>query len=696
MNFHQKKNENQIHSANRNNPCVSISKNNSSMQNINSCFKSIHNSNGIFCEELEEIINEDPEFKEPLESSIKKHQQNFPFVGKNEIGQRNSSSPKEFSLTREDSSDSLTFNVPHPRTFIKSGKGTSNKRGGSFGSPHSSSPVSIPKNKHQKKNYGYTNNQYQLHYQPPNQLHNYTHHEKFNKKMSDDKYHTNHNSPDSSIYLSRSYSPIGNYKNYRYNYSCSENYDIIEFDTNFDPHSLYPKDDVSRTKLNLPRDETLRMKQNLTRDETSNAKSNLTRDETSNAKSNLTRDETSNAKLYIPRNEDPIGVSDEKKNNMEGSNSSQNTPQNYSQNFRFQQLLDEAKGAGVIPYTYKDGELLLLFQRYIYPRNTKNSGWNDFGGKKEEEDLDAISIASREFSEENACLFYLFEVATENNKKIFNELRILNGYFGEDTLDPWDQLNPDLSLASDTTSGASVVPKDSEVTCEGSTSRYYSFNTFSYSPNIESPIMNFLSSSGANFDFGSPSSSSSPSPSPFSSLSPSPSLCSHSSSENTPIVGSPTANSSEVKYLGVDLSNEITPKISPYGIYSEVPSRSVSSSSFDLLFIEPTELIKKELKTVIPKSSKYYEDILRSNNIPLYVHSKTTYVSYFLKVPFIPSNFFPAGEDLHIDYEDRYKREFKWFTLGELNRLHNKEFHKRLQIMFIKDKINVYKNRGYF
>ena len=76
--------------------------------------------------------------------------------------------------------------------------------------------------------------------------------------------------------------------------------------------------------------------------------------------------------------------------------------------------LSKVKGAGIIPYTFKDNKLLFLFQQYIYPKEGK---YTDFGGKKEDYESEAIEIATREFCEETACLFYFREV---NNFEKYN------------------------------------------------------------------------------------------------------------------------------------------------------------------------------------------------------------------------------------------------------------------------------------
>ena len=73
-----------------------------------------------------------------------------------------------------------------------------------------------------------------------------------------------------------------------------------------------------------------------------------------------------------------------------------------------------SKGAGIIPYTKKDGQILFLLQQYDNPLKKKDAGWNDFGGKINSfNNEDAIDAACREFSEETSCLFYLKELGVD-------------------------------------------------------------------------------------------------------------------------------------------------------------------------------------------------------------------------------------------------------------------------------------------
>jgi hypothetical protein len=72
--------------------------------------------------------------------------------------------------------------------------------------------------------------------------------------------------------------------------------------------------------------------------------------------------------------------------------------------------VNKCKSGGIIPWTYHNGELLFLFQKINNPVKIKNSGWNDFGGSRDNENELSYQIAAREFCEETSCLFYLKEI----------------------------------------------------------------------------------------------------------------------------------------------------------------------------------------------------------------------------------------------------------------------------------------------
>jgi hypothetical protein len=194
----------------------------------------------------------------------------------------------------------------------------------------------------------------------------------------------------------------------------------------------------------------------------------------------------------------------------------------------------DCKGGGVIPYTIYQGRLLFLLQKTIDPVTTKNMGWCDFGGKKNEEDLNSIYIACREFMEETSCLFYL-KLKGRENDEIYQKLKD----------------NPDF---------------------------YYTKQTIN------------------------------------------------------------------------------------------------------------------ELKKLIDEAKVHYRIALNDYD-RLRLQVKDVYVSYLVKVDYIDALDFPRCEDVFMNYEDKYIRQCRWFTYDELQGLETKDFHKRIQIMHIKERIEqFYKN----
>jgi len=102
------------------------------------------------------------------------------------------------------------------------------------------------------------------------------------------------------------------------------------------------------------------------------------------------------------------------------------------------------------------------------------------------------------------------------------------------------------------------------------------------------------------------------------------------------------------------------------------------------------------LKELIPVSTKFFTNKINDESHSLYVSSKETYISYFVKVKYIPEADIPKAEDIHIPYEVRYIRSCRWFTVGEIMELEEKDFHKRLQITKILQRIKNYLDNGAF
>jgi hypothetical protein len=115
--------------------------------------------------------------------------------------------------------------------------------------------------------------------------------------------------------------------------------------------------------------------------------------------------------------------------------------------------------------------------------------------------------------------------------------------------------------------------------------------------------------------------------------------------------------------------------------------------NIDLYYNNETIMI---LKNILPLSQKYYVDRITEYLHPVYISSKETYISYFVKVNYIPEPDLPRAEDIHIPYEIRYIRTCKWFNFEELMSLNEKDFHKRLQITKIQQRINDYFNKKHF
>lgn len=207
--------------------------------------------------------------------------------------------------------------------------------------------------------------------------------------------------------------------------------------------------------------------------------------------------------------------------------------------FRPYDAINNCKSAGIIPYALHEGNVYFLFQQTSNPIKRKDSGWNDFGGKRNGTDESTVEVAAREFSEETSCLFYLKEKNDIQSNSIYQLLK------HNDTMH-----------------------------------------------------------------------------------------------------------------------------------YDE---ESVNT-----------------LRNLIPISQKHYVDKITEFVIPIYASSKETYITYFVKVDYIPAEDLPQAEDIHIDYEDRYMRSCQWFRYDDLLDINEKEFHKRLQITRIQHRIMNYHEKGLF
>lgn len=211
----------------------------------------------------------------------------------------------------------------------------------------------------------------------------------------------------------------------------------------------------------------------------------------------------------------------------------------YDTTFKSYDAITNCKSAGIIPYTIRNGVVHFMLQRAQNPLRKKESGWNDFGGKKIFSSETTAETAAREFSEETSCLFYLKEQNNNDSDKLYEIFKDNNNLFYDD------------------------------------------------------------------------------------------------------------------------------------------------------------ETVKKLIQ-LIPISQKYYSDKITEFVLPIYINSKETYISYFVHVNYISAEDLPKAEDIHIPYEDRYIRTCQWFSFDELMILDEKDFHKRLQITKIQQRIHNYYDKGLF
>lgn len=105
--------------------------------------------------------------------------------------------------------------------------------------------------------------------------------------------------------------------------------------------------------------------------------------------------------------------------------------------------IKNCKSAGIIPYAIVSGVIYFLFQKQNDPIRKKDSGWNDFGGKKSSKVDTTSSTAAREFSEETSCLFYLIEKDDVESKKMYEEFKNNDDLvYGPETIDKLKETIP--------------------------------------------------------------------------------------------------------------------------------------------------------------------------------------------------------------------------------------------------------------
>jgi len=100
----------------------------------------------------------------------------------------------------------------------------------------------------------------------------------------------------------------------------------------------------------------------------------------------------------------------------------------------------------------------------------------------------------------------------------------------------------------------------------------------------------------------------------------------------------------------------------------------------------------KELINMIPIANEHYIDKIKKKYIS--INARNTYMSYFIKVPYISADDLPKSEDMHIPYTFRYTRNCKWFTYEEMMGCDN--FHSRLHAAKIKKKLKYFHDKKLF
>ena len=120
---------------------------------------------------------------------------------------------------------------------------------------------------------------------------------------------------------------------------------------------------------------------------------------------------------------------------------------------------------------------------------------------------------------------------------------------------------------------------------------------------------------------------------------------------------------------------------------------SLLKDNLELAYNDDTVDLLLEL---LPKSQQYYVNRIKEFATPLYINSKEMYISYLIKVAYIPAEDLPRAEDIHIPYEMRYLRTCRWFSFTDLMQLHERDFHKRLLITKIQCRIREYYEKGLF
>jgi len=272
-----------------------------------------------------------------------------------------------------------------------------------------------------------------------------------------------------------------------------------------------------------------------------------------------------------------------------------NSPPIFGTNTKYNAILN-AKGAGIIPYAVENGNIYFLLQHADLPCRKKENGWNDFGGKRDGLTLkdnpfieSTLEAATREFSEETSCLFYLHETLMAQPSKLAPQ--------GE---------TPSLKTSGLVPSGETLMAQ-----------------TLKLVPGGETPS---LKTSGL----------------------------------------VPSGDTKHNK------------------LYVDIKAGKTDSDTVN------------ELLRIIPLSQAYFTNKIQGYERKIFIYSKEIYISYFLRVNYLPADDLPKSEDLHIPYVERYTRKCKWFTYDELMKVDPQKFHKRLQITKIKQRLKYFYDHHLF
>jgi hypothetical protein len=130
--------------------------------------------------------------------------------------------------------------------------------------------------------------------------------------------------------------------------------------------------------------------------------------------------------------------------------------------------------------------------------------------------------------------------------------------------------------------------------------------------------------------------------------------------------------------------------------YLDIHNQELFNKMLNNPHLEYDDDTMAQLQETIPVASKYFYDKITSVPTPLYVSAKDVYISYFVKMNHIPERIIPAAEDIHIDYEDRYRRTCKWFSYDEIINNNSSIFHKRLQITNLQYRIKYFYSKKLF